>query len=99
MARYYYLREGNEADRLKIGPNVEIDSVIDLMGRHLNTEAKWRCKDCQDLPTMPSERENLNQFRDFNYVFVQIEPNELKGPFDKPGCYFLTDLRPADTFK
>ena len=99
MARYFYLREGSGDDRLKSGTGVEIDSVIGLMARHPNTEAQYIGQDCQDLPTMSSQREDLNRFRDFGYVFVKVEPNELRGPFGKAGCYYLTGLRPADTFK
>jgi hypothetical protein len=92
MARYIFLKEGNGDKRLRYGPEVGIASVIE---RFPNIQAKHIGTD-EGALVIPSDRQDLTPFRDPRCVLLEVEQHELRGPFDKPGFWFLKDLSPRD---
>ena len=91
MAKIWYVREGSRPNNSIAGPELSLDQCIRLFSGFKITYCE------QEPPESPSNRNDLTEVRNPNYVCIEIDSKEAtqnKSPFDKAGFYFVFDLRP-----
>jgi hypothetical protein len=90
MAQLVFLREGSGPERIASHRDLPIQAVLTGLGarsaRYAGTE----------VPTLPTDRQDLTGLRDPAYVVVRVSAKELGNPFGKVGCYFLQGVSPAE---
>ena len=93
MAKIWYVREGPRPNNASTGPQLSLDRCITL----------FRAFEIKYLglkpPEFSSNRNNFVEYRDPNYVVLEIDSSEAvqnKPTFNKEGFYLVVGLRPGE---
>lgn len=90
MAKIYFLREGSGSDRTTGGFDISMGKLISKVGirtvKYIGSQP----------PTVPTEREDLTQFRDPRYTLAEILAGETNQEFLKEGFYILEGVEPKE---
>jgi hypothetical protein len=93
MAQLVFLRDGSGPERIASIRDLPIQAILAGLGARSARYAGT------DVPTLPTERQDLTGVRDPGYVVVCVSAQELGNSFGEVGCYLLEGVSPTEASK
>jgi hypothetical protein len=90
MARICFLREGEGSDRISAAFDIDVDVLMAKIGRRTVKNLG------EDIPVIPTNREDLTRFRQPSRTLVHISDRETNRVFQDEGWYHLEEVEPEE---